>query len=262
LSERLSRTERRALLRDDEPFLSMPINIGGDSRRAEAHVRHLVRLFQSDRSSSPCSDVMTHLSALAERTVPVATTGAVACRRGCSHCCYQRVTVTAPEAFFIAAHIRTDKQKVARVKDTHQCTNGMSHEERLAAHIPCPMLVDSICSIHAIRPTGCRCAVSLDVEACIAAYVNMSKNEIPMPLDHIQTINVMRVLLGAAMALMRFPMTGYELDGAVAAALADGAEKRWLAGEDVFAGVDVDTSAPQTFLSSIERMAQHVAPSV
>ncbi len=262
MSERFSRADRRALLRDDEPYLSQPINVGGDSRRAEAHVRHLVRLFQNDRAPSPCSDAIAHLSALAERTVPVTTSGPVACRRGCSHCCYQRVTVTAPEAFYIANHIRRDKEKVARVIETHQRTKGMSHEQRLAAHIPCSMLVDTVCSIHAVRPSGCRGTMSLDVEACIASYVNMSSNDIPMPLDHIQTMNVMRVLLGAAMALVQFPMTGYELEGAVVAALTDNAERRWFKGEDVFAGVDVDTSAPPNFLSAITRMAQHVAPSV
>jgi hypothetical protein len=262
LSDRLSRADRRTLLREDEKLLALPMNIGGNARRAEAQVRHLVRLLQNDRAASPCSDAVAHISAVSEKTVRVTATTNVACRRGCSHCCYQRVTVVAPEAFYIANHIRKDRDKVARVVAAHQQTKGMSHPARLEAHLACPMLVDTICSVHAVRPSGCRGAMSLDVNACIAAYVNFTSTDIPMPLDHIEAMNVMRVLLFSAMRLAGLAITGYELNGAVAAALEKDAEQRWRAGEDIFAGVDVDDSAPPSFLSQIERMAAHVAPSV
>jgi hypothetical protein len=259
LSDRLSRSDRRALQREDEKFLALPMNIGGDSRRAEAHIRHLVRLLQSDRAPSPCGEAVARISQVFDRTAAISATKDVACRRGCSHCCYQRVTVVAPEAFFIANHIRKDREKAARVVAAHQQTKGMSHSARLEAHLPCPMLEGTICSIHAIRPSGCRGAMSLDVNACIEAYVNFTNTDIPMPLDHIQTMNVMRVLLFSAMKLAGLPITGFELNGAIAVALEKDAERRWLAGEDIFASVDVDDSAPDAFLAQIDRMTAHVA---
>ncbi len=262
MSDRLSRPERRALVREDERLLVLPMNIGGDPRRAEAHIRHAVHLLQSDRSPSPCAAVIAHLSALFDRTVSVTTKGEVACKRGCSHCCYQRVTITAPEAFFIAGHIRADRAKTARVAEARQQTKGLSLDERRHARVPCPLLVDAACSIYAERPIGCRGAMSLDVNACIGAYVDLKDNGIPMPLDHIKTMNVMRMMLSAALTLARLPATGYEMIGAVAVALEDGAERRWLAGEDVFAGVEVDSSTPPNFLAQVQKMAAHVAPSV
>ena len=262
MSERLSRPERRALLREDESLLSMPVNIGGDSRRVEAHIRHLVKLFQTDRSPSPSAAVVAHILELFDRTAPVSTKGAVACKRGCSHCCYQRVTITAPEAFAIAAHIRADRDKVARVLQTHQQTKGLNEDQRRRARIPCPLLSDDACSIYAARPIGCRGAMSLDVNACIAAYVELKDNGIPMPLDHIKTMNVMRMMLCAAMTLVPLPIAGFELIGAVAAALSENAEQRWRAGEDIFTGVDVDTSTPPVFIAQVNGMARRVAPTV
>lgn len=262
MSERLSRHERRVLAREDEHYLAMPVNIGGDPRRVEAHVRHVVHLFQSDRSPSPCSEVIAHIFAVYEKTVPLATSGSGDCKRGCSHCCFQRVTVTAPEAFYIANHIRSDRKKVARVIETSRQIGGMSQDQRLRARVPCPLLSETLCSIYGTRPIGCRGAISLDANACIAAYIDLKDNNITMPLDHIKLMNVMRLVLGAAMTLVGLPMTGYELIGAVAAALTENAEARWRAGEDIFASVDIDSSGPSTFFAAIENMARHVAPTV
>ena len=262
MSERLSRPERRTLLREDESLLSLPVNIGGDSRRVEAHIRHLVGLFQADRSASPSSAVMAHILEVFDKTSPVSTKSKVACKRGCSHCCYQRVTITAPEAFAIANRIRADRDKVALVLQAHQQTKGFTEDQRRRARIPCPLLSDAACSIYEVRPTGCRGAMSVDVNACISAYVELKDNGIPMPLDHIKTMNVMRMILCAAMRLVSLPIIGFELIGAVAAALPENAEQRWRAGENIFAGVDVDASTPPVFIAQVEGMARRVAPTV
>ncbi len=263
MSDRLSRPERRALVREDEGLLSMPVNIGGDSRRVEAQIRHLVGLFRSDRSASPSSDVMAHILGIFDKTTPVSTNAKVACKRGCAHCCYQRVTILAPEAFAIANYIRSDKDKIAAIIQTHQQTKGLSEEQRRHARVPCPLLNEAAaCSIYAMRPTGCRGAMSLDVNACIAAYVDLKNTGIPMPIDHIKTMNVMRMILSAAMTLVQLPITGFELIGAVAVALSENAEQRWRSGENVFASVDVDSSTPPVFLAQVDGMARRVAPTV
>ena len=263
MSDRLSRPERRALQREDDQLRALPLNIGGDPRRAEAHIRHVARLLGDHQSKSGCSDAVGYVAAQFETTVVTATQGGLACRRGCAHCCHLGVTVTAPEAFHIAGILRRTPKRAAAFLEAELATRGLSQGERLRARIPCPLLDNSECTIYASRPLSCRGAVSLDVDACVAAYVDLKQTDIPTPADHTLVLNVWRMIVSTAMRLLSLPIAVYEMNHAVAVALVtDDGERKWLNGENVFGPVAQDTSMAPQYVQSVERLAMQLAPTV
>lgn len=98
----------------------------------------------------------------------------IACRRGCSHCCYNLVTASAPELSYLADHIKSlpGEESAAIQNRVHEAAGkvaGMDTSERIAAHVPCPLLgEDGACSVYEQRPMSCRAFVSFDVDACIS----------------------------------------------------------------------------------------------
>lgn len=102
-----------------------------------------------------------------------------ACKRGCSACCTQNVTISAVEGEYILDHIiKNDKQQwlVDKLQsDIHPqqpqqtinqfaaaCLAGKeTEEEDPPTYSPCPFLEESACSIYPARPFGCRCFLSL-----------------------------------------------------------------------------------------------------
>ena len=257
---RLQRAERRALQREDEKYLGLPLNLGPDPRSIAAHVRHVARLFSQPSLESPCAEVMAHLGELYSRTVPRAQ---VACRRGCASCCTQMVSVTAPEALWVAATIRRRAQSVEKMRAADAQTHGLTIDERLKSHIVCPLLVEDACSIYAARPLGCRGFVSVDLNACLATFVGGAAPNIPMPASYTDILYAVRMLLYAALRIKGLKDAAYELNAAVLAALAvEDPEARWLAGEDIFAGVPITGGVPPHFDLAISQLAAHVAPTV
>jgi Fe-S-cluster containining protein len=96
---------------------------------------------------------------------------ALACRRGCAHCCRQRVSVTALEVFELAAHLQRelDTATLARVREQVRVTasrvRGRSAAEQRG--IACPLnQADGSCLAYASRPLPCRGANSFDASAC------------------------------------------------------------------------------------------------
>lgn len=257
---RLQRAERRALQKEDEKYLNQPLDLSPDPRSISAHVRHVVRLFSSPSQESPCAEAMEHLGALYSRTIPKAQ---LACRRGCGYCCTQLVTVTAPEALWVAATIRRRTRTVEKVRAADAATHSLSMDERLKSHIVCPLLEDDACSIYASRPLGCRHFVSVDLNACIATFVHGADPQIPMPARHTDILYTIRMALYAAIRLKGLQDAAYELNAAVTAALAyEDAEARWLGGEDIFADVPGTRTVPANFEQAIARLVAHVAPTV
>lgn len=107
----------------------------------------------------------------------------LACRVGCDLCCTRNVTMTSLEAGRIIRHLEKtgrlallDKVESAgplprflplTTTNTlaHLCRNGQDPPEEAydPAWRPCPLLVDSRCSIYAVRPFACRCMVSTSI---------------------------------------------------------------------------------------------------
>ncbi len=117
-------------------------------------------------------NAMSGTSRLAEGLLARAPRGAVACKAGCDHCCYQSVGVTAPEALAILDHLgrtRTSEELSAlraHVAKRHDETRGLSATERFSPEHPCPFLVSASCSIYEARPLSCRGMNSLDASEC------------------------------------------------------------------------------------------------
>jgi Fe-S-cluster containining protein len=213
-------------------------------------------LLQSPDSSSPCSDAVAHLTTLFDRTVLAAKHTGLACRQGCAHCCQQPVTVSAPEAFFVAAQIKSRPGAVLAI--THANRRPQPGTQGYSP-MPCPLLDDAACSVYAARPLACRGFVSRDVMAC-RTFEQFGKPNVPMPADYISVLYACRMILIAAVRLAGLKDAAYDMNEAVAAALGqENSERRWLGGEAVFAGVKSDGPPPPQFDSEIDRMAAYVA---
>lgn len=171
------------------------------------------------------------------------------------------VTLTAPEAFFIATQIRDKPEVVAALQDANTKTRGLTLEQRLRTGPMCAFLKDNACSIYGARPLGCHGFISVDLSACISAFVNGGEPNIPMPGEYVQGLYATRILLMAAMRLAGLPDAAFEMNEALSAILLqENAETRWFAGEDVFAGVATIPPPPPEFETAIRQMAAFVAP--
>lgn len=189
---------------------------------------------------------------------------AIACRRGCSHCCVTVASVTPPEVFRVAGWLVAEGSRlpeqlsVAAVLARCDAKAGASIAQMLSAKQPCPALVDHACGVHPSRPINCRQFFSTSLEACIARFGN-DQGEIPFVTAAIDRGLLARILLLGAMRAAGRPDTSFELSGALRVALTlPDAERRWLAGEDVFQGVLV-TPRPASTQSFVERTAALVA---
>lgn len=188
---------------------------------------------------------------------------AIACRRGCSHCCVTVASVTPPEIFRVASWLRQTpglppEMAVANVLQRCDSKAGPSLEAMFAARVPCPALVDHACGVHPGRPLACRQFFSTSLDACVARF-SRDEGEIPFVNAAIDRGLLSRILLLGAVRAAGLPDISYELAGALKAALiVPDAERRWLAGEPVFAGV-LETPRPASTQAFIERTAKIVA---
>ena len=143
---------------------------------AAANTAHAV--FQGtptlERTVTLARSAMAATSRLADGLLARAPAGAVACKDGCDHCCYQSVGVTPPEALAIAQHLKENLSEVefvrvrAHISSCHERTRGLSAEEHFSPEYPCPFLDAGSCSIYEVRPLSCRGMNSLDANECRA----------------------------------------------------------------------------------------------
>jgi Fe-S-cluster containining protein len=98
--------------------------------------------------------------------------GALACKAGCDHCCYQVVGVTPAEALTIWSHLQRTRSAEelerlgARVVELREKSRGLSSTERFSPDHPCAFLEAGRCSIYEVRPLSCRGMNSLDAKEC------------------------------------------------------------------------------------------------
>jgi Fe-S-cluster containining protein len=125
-----------------------------------------------ERTVELARNAMAATSRLADGLLARAPEGAVACKSGCDHCCYQAVGVTAPEALAILDHLKSTRSSeelagvAAKVSDHDARTRGLSSQERFSPDHPCPFLEAGQCSIYEARPLSCRGMNSLDAGEC------------------------------------------------------------------------------------------------
>lgn len=122
---------------------------------------------------------------------------------------------------------------------------GLTFDQRGDLVTPCPALVDKVCSNYLNRPNTCRTAVSVDADVCRRAYVELSGEDIPTPMSATGIRGIFGVALECALIHAGLACEAYELQSALKRTLDDPTvEQRWLAGEDVFAGLPEDPEPP------------------
>jgi|WetSurMetagenome_2_1015567.scaffolds.fasta_scaffold250931_2 Fe-S-cluster containining protein len=170
----------------------------------------------------------------------------LACQEGCDACCHNLVELTPPEALLIGHHIRrhfseSEKDRVlSRVAQSLVLAAGQT-KAALAARrqeLPCPLLHGRACSVYPIRPLVCRAMHGLNRENCEAELVSGSlAGSQYYPHRHVIALSVSAGLL---MGCRDSGCQAGTLD--LARALHDffnqeNPIERWLAGEQVFAGL-------------------------
>lgn len=240
MTVRISRTERKALQREDATFLASPL-APNQMRAFVAHLRHSARLLSQRKSASPCAEAVNHFTALLERSIDDGARAFLACRSGCGFCCHQPVGVNAPEALLLAADIRRRAGMPAKVADAAKLLAGTT--VRLpGAHWPrYPLLSqEGSCSVYGSRPLSCHGYVSVKVEDCSSNYEKPGGAEIGEPAIYRDVRDMCRMMMHVALRLNGLRDANYELSAAVTRVLeTDSAETRWLDGEDILAGVPV-----------------------
>jgi hypothetical protein len=190
----------------------------------------------------------------------IAAEPGIACKRGCAHCCVAAVSVTAPEVFRLAGWLRRAKglpaaMAPAAVTERATASAGMALEAMMRSSAPCPLLVDGACGVYPARPLSCRQLLSTSEPACRAIYGG-GDTKPAFVEGALQRGALTRIVLLGAVRSVGLSDTSYVLSGALVAALADATlERRWLAGEDVFAGVPV-TERPASTQEFIDRTAR------
>jgi len=95
----------------------------------------------------------------------------VACKPGCSWCCYQLVPVLVPEALRISKFVQglppLEAASIAdRLRSLDKATRGLTSQQRVSIPKSCAYLQDGECSIHSVRPLACAEFTSYDVQVC------------------------------------------------------------------------------------------------
>lgn len=177
-----------------------------------------------------------------------------ACKAGCSWCCNVRVTVTPPEVLTITSYLENalSEQEYEmfknRVEAAVRRVYDLTADERLFARIPCPLLVNNLCSVYKLRPVMCRSWHSLDVAACEADYRDPSQM-VPAPTFRLQLDAGNGVLSGLQTAFAEIGLDNSPLDLIPALHIALtvlNAGRRWMSGENVFEPAHIQTGLLET----------------
>jgi Fe-S-cluster containining protein len=155
--------------------------------------------------------------------------GTLACRAGCTWCCYFTVDVRAVEAFSILDFIeRTftsdEKARVyAEVRANSAALLNLGESERMRRNVKCPLLNDGRCTIYAARPQSCRNYHATDVTGCRQSYEDPDNLDIdPDFAPWVYQAGTAHVdAFSTAMRDAGYDVRAYELSGALDAAMTD-----------------------------------------
>ncbi len=244
----MSRHERRRIEKEaSKHFARKGINLEDKGVTIALLTRQMIKILANGRTNKRASKV----ARLAQRSLDHSMhmnppEYSPACTKGCSYCCRNFVSLSAPQAFVIADHIRSAYSEnldaaVERIFAAEEQTRDVDQERRYTERQPCALLVDDVCSVYEARPTTCRGWASIDVSMC-----EKWLDDIPTPGGYIMFRGAADNALWAALRKFGLHYGGYELNHAVRVALeVEDAEQRWLNGEDIFANVMRDETATE-----------------
>jgi Fe-S-cluster containining protein len=177
--------------------------------------------------------------------------GTLACRAGCTWCCYFSVDVRAVEVFSILDFVeRTftieEKARVyAEIRANSTSLKNLGESERMRRNVKCPFLKDARCTIYTARPQACRNYHATNVAGCQQSYEDPDNLDIdPDFAPWVYQAGTAHVdAFSTAMRDAGYDVSAYELNCALEAATAElAARERFesrlrpftnLSGEDV-----------------------------
>lgn len=219
-------------------------------------VRHLRRELLEALVESRRTGTTVPVSKIVQRSLKTfaaewPTAGSWACAQGCAFCCHNAASVSAPEAFRLADAVRRLPPAEAEalteaVRARAEAVRGLSLDEQSRRRTPCALLgAGDACRLHAARPLPCIGLVSMDRSACEQVFrEERPRAKIPVDRVFFSVAGAHNLALRLASRDAGLGARRYELHEALALALADpGAQARWLAGEDPFAGCRPDPTS-------------------
>ena len=163
------------------------------------------------------------------RIAAAADVGTLACRAGCTWCCYFTVDVRAAEVFRILDFVEesftpAEKARVyAEVRANSAALGKLGEGERVTRNLKCPFLSEDAAPSTAARPQSCRNYHATNVAGCQQSYEEPDNLDIDPDFApgvyqaggaHVEAFN-------AAMRDAGYDVNAYELNCALDAALAD-----------------------------------------
>jgi Fe-S-cluster containining protein len=172
--------------------------------------------------------------------------GTLACRAGCTWCCYFTVDVRAAEVFRILDFVEQsfspeDKARVYReVGANSQALRNLGEDERVTRNVKCPFLSEGRCGIYSARPQSCRNYHATDASGCQQSFEEPENLDIDPEFApgvyqaggaHVEGFSVATSEAG-------YDIKAYELNCALEAALSDGgARQRFESKQEPFSGL-------------------------
>lgn len=107
----------------------------------------------------------------------------IACRKGCSWCCYQQIYTAEHEFRLLKGYLKKNKsskvleQILTKSSQKNNITINLTEKERSIYRTACPLLEKGVCSVYKFRPVACRIYVSSEEMGC-KNHKELPKNNI------------------------------------------------------------------------------------
>jgi Fe-S-cluster containining protein len=172
--------------------------------------------------------------------------GTLACRTGCTWCCYFTVDVRAVEVFKVLDFVEgsfTEEEKArvyAEVRANSATLKSLDEDARATRNIKCPFLYEGRCSIYPVRPQSCRNYHATDVAGCRQSYEDPENLDIdPEFAAYVYQSGAAHVeAFSGAMRDSGLDVSAYEFSCALDAAMSQpAARERFAAGLEPFVGL-------------------------
>jgi Fe-S-cluster containining protein len=141
----------------------------------ETALRTFATGYQSGRSFEQSNRIMHHLNQLVDRHIGdyhKELIKPVACKAGCNYCCHSRPVATMPEILYLFDGIQKTFSRpeieglIQRIEEFEIA--GSKAKFQRTTPMPCPLLVNGLCSAYEYRPILCRMMASTDANLCRA----------------------------------------------------------------------------------------------
>lgn len=194
-----------------------------------------------------------------ERLANASDANTLACKDGCSWCCYFSVDVRPVEVLNILEFIDNElspaeQQRVqSEVIANSLQLDQLDELERMQRNIKCPFLVSDRCSIYAARPQTCRNYHATNAAGCRQSYEEPGNLDIaPEYAPLVYQAGAAHVdAVSKAMSDAGYDVTAFEINAALAEAFSQPAllRRQFAAKQRVFVGL-AGTDAPLDFIES------------